>query len=123
MRHLNQLVAGPHGFSLFPPPKGVSMRLPTFGRRRPESAEKGREEIGGPPKSHEAVLQQLVNPDRCQSNVGVPAAMFQAVLAINREIIGSDRVTRIEDVLGILGATGGFSCIVAAMNFYETSGQ
>lgn len=98
------------------------MRLPIFGRKGPDPAE-AQEREKGISEGLDAMLLALEAQPESPSNNPLQRDMFRAILAINRLILKSSHVTRIEDVFGVLGATGGFSCIVAAMDYYYNSGQ
>ena len=70
---------------------------------------------------HQAVLETLKKRDRSDPKVRLQLA-GKAVFEETIQLIQSERGVRIEDMLGILGATGGFSCAVGALDIYHRVG-
>lgn len=94
------------------------MKPPVFGRKQTPSAP--------PPPDHDpghaAVLRRLDEEDRTDPTVRLKLA-GDVVFDLVYRIVASERGARIEDLLGILGATGGFSCIAGVMLFLEQTGR
>jgi len=75
----------------------------------------GRKKTSEQSPGHAAVLRTLNEKDKTDPNARLQlagAVVFDMVC----RIIQNERGTRIDDVLAILGATGGFSCIVSTMS-------
>ena len=95
------------------------MKPPIFGRKRtpiepPPPADH--------PPGHAAVLRQLAEDDRTDPTIRLKLA-GQVVFDLLYRTISNDKGARIEDLLGILGATGGFSCIVGVMGQLAQEGR
>lgn len=90
------------------------MKPPVFGRKQPAPAEEH--------PGHSAVLRTLAERDGEDPTVRLRLA-GKIVFDLVYRIISNERGARIEDLLGILGATGGFSCIVGVMHFLSETGK
>ena len=85
------------------------------GRKRPSTAESG--------KAHQALLHLLDEKERQGDEVARLQVAGKALFGgLYRMIAKPDRGARIEDMLGILGATGGFACIVGALHVVNEFG-
>lgn len=83
------------------------MRLSLFGRKTSQAA-------AGVDGDHSSVLARLAEEDKKDPVVRLRLAgqvLFSGVC----RMVTTEKGVRIEDVLGILGATGGFACIVGAL--------
>ena len=93
------------------------MKPPVFGRKQTSSATPPDRDAG-----HAAVLRRLDEEDRTDPTVRLKLA-GDVVFDLLYRILANERGARIEDMLGILGATGGFSCIAGVMLFLEQTGR
>ena len=91
------------------------MKLPFFGRKMAEAAPT--ENL-----AHPAVLETLAQEDRKDSVTRLRLA-GKCLFTATHQVISSERGARIEDLLGILGATGGFACIVGALSISYREGE
>ena len=94
------------------------MKPPVFGRKQTPS---------GPPPAdphpgHAAVLRTLEEQDKTDPTVRLKLA-GDVVFDLVYRMIEDERGARIENLLGILGATGGFSCIAGVMLYLEQTGR
>ena len=93
------------------------MKPPVFGRKQTSSAPPPDRDAG-----HAAVLRRLDEEDRTDPTVRLKLA-GDVVFDLLYRILANERGARIEDMLGILGATGGFSCIAGVMLFLDQTGR
>lgn len=72
--------------------------------------------------SHAAVLQTLARNDKKDPTARLRLA-GKALFTSSYRMISSEKGARIEDLLGILAATGGFACIVGALSIPRREGE